>query len=120
MSARKTRGEGMDRRMFLEIGAGVAGSLLVGLDPSRAWGADVKIAGLLALTGTNAAWGQKTANSFQLAWDIINQRGGVKALGGAKVAYTLADTDRKSPHLCARCAPRLLPAAPPARPARRG
>ena len=33
---------------------------------------------------------------------------------------SLADTDRKSPHLCARCAPRLLPAAPPARPARRG
>ncbi len=95
MSAHNARGEGMDRRTFLAVGAGAAGSLLVGLGPSRAWGADVKIAGLLALTGTNAAWGQKTANSFQLAWDIINQRGGVKALGGARVAYALADTESR-------------------------
>jgi len=95
MSAHNARGLGMDRRTFLEIGAGAAGSLLVGLGSSRAWGADVKIAGLLALTGTNAAWGQKTANSFSLAWDIINQRGGVKALAGARVAYALADTESR-------------------------
>ena len=95
MSTRNGTEHGMDRRAFLAVGAGAAGSLLVGLGPSRAWGADVKIAGLLALTGTNAAWGQKTANSFQLAWDIINQRGGVKALGGAKVIYTLADTESR-------------------------
>ncbi len=95
MSARGGRDRGMDRRTFLGIGAGALGSVLVGLEPSRAWGADVKVAGLLALTGTNAAWGQKTANSFQLAWEIINQRGGVKALGGAKVVPTVADTESR-------------------------
>ena len=95
MSIHGGRDHGMDRRTFLEIGAGAMGGLLVGLGPTRAWGADVKVAGLLALTGTNAAWGQKTANSFQLAWDIINQQGGVKALGGAKVAYSVADTESR-------------------------
>jgi branched-chain amino acid transport system substrate-binding protein len=95
MSRKRGRDQGMDRRTFLEIGAGAMGGLLVGLAPSRAWAADIKIAGLLALTGTNAAWGQKTANAFQLAWETINQRGGVKAMGGAKVNLSTADTESR-------------------------
>ena len=86
-----------DRKLagILAEATGGAAGLLVGLPVRPARGADAKVAGLLALTGTNAAWGQKTANAFQLAWEIINQRGGVKALGGAKVAYTMADTESR-------------------------
>jgi len=95
MRGRGGHQEGMDRRTFLTIGAGTIGSLLISVGPRQAWGAEVKVAGLLALTGTNAAWGQKTANSFQLAWEITNQRGGVTALGGAKVTSTVADTESR-------------------------
>jgi branched-chain amino acid transport system substrate-binding protein len=94
-TAETRRRETVHRRTFLALGAGGAAGLLVGLPVRPARGADAKVAGLLALTGTNAAWGQKTANAFQLAWEIINQRGGVKALGGAKVAYTMADTESR-------------------------
>ena len=102
-TAEMRRRETVHRRTFLALGASGAAGLLVGLPVRPARGADAKVAGLLALTGTNAAWGQKTANAFQLAWEIINQRGGVKALGGATYEETIVaaldalEADRSHP-----------------------
>jgi len=34
----------------------------------------------VALTGPNAAWGQRTWNAFQLGCDLVNEQGGIKSL----------------------------------------
>jgi branched-chain amino acid transport system substrate-binding protein len=56
---------------------------------------EVLLAAVVALTGPNAAWGQRTWNAFQLGCDMINAQGGVKALGGAKFKAVVADTESK-------------------------
>ena len=50
---------------------------------------------MVALTGTNAAWGQRTWNAFQLGCDLVNEQGGIKSMGGAKIKYIVADTESK-------------------------
>jgi branched-chain amino acid transport system substrate-binding protein len=82
------------RREFLASSAVAAGGVLV---PSvgRAQPKEVLLATVVALTGPNAAWGQRTWNAFQLACDLVNEQGGVKALGGAKIKYVVADTESR-------------------------
>ena len=50
---------------------------------------------VVALTGPNAAWGQRTWNGFQLACDLVNAEGGIKSMGGAKLKYFVVDTESK-------------------------
>jgi branched-chain amino acid transport system substrate-binding protein len=79
---------------LLSSSALVAGATLV----PRAGAAESKevlLAAVVALTGPNAAWGQRTWNAFQLSCDLVNEQGGVKALGGAKIKYLVADTESK-------------------------
>jgi branched-chain amino acid transport system substrate-binding protein len=84
----------VNRRAFLRAGVVLGGA---GLVPRVGWGQakDVTLAAVVALTGTNAAWGQRTWNGFQLAADLANEQGGIKSMGGAKVKYVVADTESK-------------------------
>jgi branched-chain amino acid transport system substrate-binding protein len=48
-----------------------------------------------ALTGPAAAWGQSCWNGIQLATEIVNEQGGIKSLGGAKLKAVIYDTETK-------------------------
>ena len=84
----------VDRRAFLRAGVVMGGAVMV---PRMGWAQakEVTLAAVVALTGTNAAWGQRTWNGFQLAADLANEQGGIKSMGGAKVKYVVADTESK-------------------------
>lgn len=83
------------RRSFLvsTTAAAVSGALLP--RPGHAQPKDVLLAAVVALTGPNAAWGQRTWNAFQVACDVVNEQGGVKSMGGARLRYVVADTESK-------------------------
>lgn len=53
---------------------------------------EVKIAFLNPLSGSNVDAGQQDLNAAQLAVEDINNAGGIKALGGAKIKLVVADT----------------------------
>ena len=86
----------MTRREFVRASA--VGAAAIGVGQPRfaaAQGKEVLLAAVVALTGPNAAWGQRTWNGFQLGCEIVNAQGGIKALGGAKLKYIVADTESK-------------------------
>lgn len=96
----------MDRRQFLAAtGASVGSLAMPGI--LRAQNSEVVLSALIALTGPNAAWGQRTWRGFQLACDIVNERGGIQSMGGAKIKYIVADTESK-PELAPAQAERLI------------
>ena len=79
---------------------GLAASVAPAAAAVRAAGAqrraeEIRLAALLAVTGTNAAWGQKTWNAIQYAADWINARGGIRAWGGARLRFELFDTESR-------------------------
>ena len=52
--------------------------------------------GLLApLTGVSALWGERTYRGFQFAAQLLNEAGGIKSMGGAKVKVIVVDTESK-------------------------
>lgn len=55
----------------------------------------VKIGGLYPLSGENAIMGQGNADGLALAINEINQAGGIKSLGGAKIEIVWGDTQGK-------------------------
>jgi branched-chain amino acid transport system substrate-binding protein len=75
------------------------GSVFTGISgPAVSAAADentVKIAAIIPLTGTNAAWGTRNDRGMRLMIDKINAWGGIKSLGGAKFKYITADTESK-------------------------
>ena len=83
------------RREFLKSSAMAAAAGTVAPRFATAQGKEVLLAAIVALTGTNAAWGQRTWNAFQLGCDLINEQGGIKSMGGAKIKYIVADTESK-------------------------
>jgi branched-chain amino acid transport system substrate-binding protein len=83
------------RREFLRSSAMAAAATTVAPRFATAQGKEVLLAAVVALTGTNAAWGQRTWNGFQLGCDLINEQGGIKSMGGAKIKYIVADTESK-------------------------
>lgn len=83
------------RREFLTSSAMVAAAATVGPRFATAQGKEVLLAAVVALTGPNAAWGQRTWNGFQLGCDLVNEQGGIKSMGGAKLKYMVADTESK-------------------------
>src|SRR6185503_2258552 len=84
----------MNRRAFLKSTAAAAALSAV---PAvvRAQGKEVKLGYILPVTGPLAFEAQLSLNGLQLAVDEINAAGGVKALGGAKLALLPGDTRQK-------------------------
>ena len=84
----------MNRRAFLKA-AGAATVLSAGPVVVRAQGKEVKLGYILPVTGPLAFEAQLSLNGLQLAVDEINNAGGVKSLGGAKLTLLPGDTQNK-------------------------
>jgi branched-chain amino acid transport system substrate-binding protein len=69
--------------------------------------AQVKIGLLMPLSGPAADYGAKLRAEAQFAADEINGAGGIKSLGGAKIALDFADTESK-PEIGTAAAQRLI------------
>src|SRR5581483_495231 len=87
--SRITRRELLKSSAAAAVGGGLAPRV------AAAQGKEVLVAAVVALTGPNAAWGQRTWNAFQLGCELVNAGGGVKALGGARFKAVVADTESK-------------------------
>lgn len=77
-----------------EFGSGLAlaGAMGLGLRPAAAAQTmEVKVAMIAPLSGPWARQGQLMRMGADMALDEINEKGGVKALGGAKMALIVAD-----------------------------
>jgi branched-chain amino acid transport system substrate-binding protein len=84
----------MNRRVFLKTAGAVAGlGAIPGIAPAQA--KEVKLGYILPVTGPLAFEAQLSLNGLQLAVDEINNAGGVKALGGAKLTLLSGDTQNK-------------------------
>jgi branched-chain amino acid transport system substrate-binding protein len=83
----------MNRRAFLKT----AGALVLGATPgvARAQAKEVKLGYILPVTGPLAFEAQLSLNGLQLAVDEVNNAGGVKALGGARLTLLPGDTQQK-------------------------
>jgi branched-chain amino acid transport system substrate-binding protein len=79
------------RRRLVLAGAASLGGLAVHT-ASKSQPAEVVIGAVLPLTGPSASFGQNSWNALQLACEWANERGGVKALGGAKFRAVIGDT----------------------------
>lgn len=96
----------MKRRTF--IAAGAAATLAAS---ARAQPAEVKVCQITPLTGAWARGGDLAKKGAELAVEEINQAGGIKALGGAKMKLIVADTG-DSPEKAKNAAQRLLAEVP--------
>lgn len=83
------------RREFVKSSAMAAAGGALAPRFAAAQPKEVLLAAVVALTGPNAAWGTRTWNGFQLGCDLVNEQGGIKSLGGAKVKSIVADTESK-------------------------
>lgn len=82
------------RRQTLAMGAAVAMPALV---PSRGYaaGEPLKIGVLVPTTGVHASDGTRMLKAHQLAAKMINESGGLKNLGGAKIELVVTDIQSK-------------------------
>ncbi len=99
-------GRTLDRRDVL-AGASAAAVALAMPRIGRAQSRDVTIGGLLPLTGPSAGFGQVSWEGLQLACEMVNEKGGIAALGGAKLRAVVADTESK-PEVAASQAEQLI------------
>jgi len=80
------------RREFLRKVAGSALAVGVGPYALRGWAADpVNIGGLYPSTGSMAQIGQACVVAAKMAIEMVNNAGGIKSLGGAKLNLILSD-----------------------------
>src|SRR6202045_3216054 len=85
----KLLGKRHSRRRFLKtaLAAGAFGAV-----PLRGWAADpVNIGALYPTTGSMAQIGTGCVAAAKLAVDMINEAGGIKSLGGAKLNLIISD-----------------------------
>ena len=80
------------RRKFLKnTGAAIAAASF-GAVPLRGWAADtINIGALYPTTGSMAQIGQGCVNAAKLAVQMVNDAGGIKSLGGAKLNLIISD-----------------------------
>lgn len=81
------------RREVLVGGAAVAVSL--GCPAVVRAANEILIACVIPLTGPSAQFGQMSWNSAQLSAELVNEAGGVKSMGGAKITLAVLDTETK-------------------------
>jgi branched-chain amino acid transport system substrate-binding protein len=86
-------GRGIPRRSVLVGASAVAASL--GLPAIVRAADEILVAGILPLTGPSAQFGQQSWNAMQFAVDLMNEAGGVKSMGGAKLTLAVFDTETK-------------------------
>lgn len=81
------------RRDFLiKSASGVLATAAFGAVPLRGWAAEpVNIGALYPVTGSFAQIGQACVNAAKLAVEMVNNAGGVKSLGGAKLNLIISD-----------------------------
>lgn len=65
------------------------------------------LAAVVPLTGPSAPWGRRTWAGLQLACELANERGGVKAMAGARLACTVGDSKSRAEN-AARHAERMI------------
>ena len=84
----------MTRRALLTTAA--AGAAVGGFPwPLRAQPRSIKVAAIHCVTGPLAEPGQACRLAAQVAADAINQAGGIKSMGGARIELLLGDTQTK-------------------------
>src|SRR5947209_20496341 len=99
----------MKRREFVAVAAGALAAPYV----ARAQGQpqEVKVCQVTPLSGAWARAGDLAKKGAELAVEEINQAGGIKALGGAKMKLIVADTG-DTPEKAKNAAQRLLAQEP--------
>jgi branched-chain amino acid transport system substrate-binding protein len=89
----RSSGTGIRRRSFLLGGSALAAGF--GL-PAIARAADeILVGAILPLTGPSAQFGQQSWNAMQFGIELMNEAGGVKSMGGAKLTAAVFDTETK-------------------------
>src|SRR6516225_11051190 len=82
----------LGRRDFLKSSGALAAGAVAAFNIRTAAAADtVNIGGLYPVTGSFAQIGQGCVNAAKLAVAMINDAGGIKSLGGAKLNLILSD-----------------------------
>jgi branched-chain amino acid transport system substrate-binding protein len=89
----RTPTKSLRRRDFLiKTAGGVLATAAFGAIPLRGWAADpVNIGALYPVTGSMAQIGQGCVNAAKLAVEMVNNAGGIKSLGGAKLNLIVSD-----------------------------
>src|SRR5476651_252459 len=89
----RTASKSIRRRDFLiKAAGGVVATAAFGAIPLRGWAADpVNIGALYPVTGSMAQIGQGCVNAAKLAVEMVNNAGGIKSLGGAKLNLIVSD-----------------------------
>ncbi len=92
-SQSRTPTKSLRRRDFLiKAAGGVLASAAFGAVPLRGWAAEpVNIGALYPVTGSFAQIGQACVNAAKLAVEMVNDAGGIKSLGGAKLNLIVSD-----------------------------
>lgn len=92
----------MSRKIFITgISLILAGAFLLSLFSgharnAHAAGKEVKVGVIVPITGPGAPFGKRSWNTYQMVFDEVNEKGGIKSLGGAKVKYQVYDTETKA------------------------
>jgi branched-chain amino acid transport system substrate-binding protein len=99
---------GVDRRTFLTGTGAAAGAAALGFPAVlRAQSPTIKIGAVHPVTGSGAIDGQASRLGAQMAVDAVNAAGGIKALGGARLALLPGDSETK-PDVARAVAERLI------------
>jgi branched-chain amino acid transport system substrate-binding protein len=80
-----------DRRDFLRKSAGAVALATFGITSEASAAEPVNIGGLYPVTGSFAQIGQGCVNAAKLAVQMVNDAGGIKSLGGAKLNLIVSD-----------------------------
>ena len=91
------KNRGMSRRRFLKgTGAALAG-MAIGQFPGIARAQrEILIGAVQPLTGITAEGGQMATWGLEMAVDYINKEGGIKSMGGARLALKVVDSESKN------------------------
>lgn len=80
-----------DRRDFLKKSSGAVAFAAFGIARKAIAAEPVNIGGLYPVTGSFAQIGQGCVNAAKLAVQMVNEAGGIKSLGGAKLNLIVSD-----------------------------